>query len=92
MELGLPEILIILMVVLLLFGPSKLPQLGESLGRAIRNFRDASSGRGERPAESPPQQASPRPALPPGQARSAPGAEQDRLRPAEPAPRAARVS
>ncbi len=43
MELGLGEIVIVLIVVLLLFGPSKLPQLGESLGRAIRNFKDAAS-------------------------------------------------
>lgn len=66
MELGLPEILIVLVVVLLLFGPSKLPQLGESLGRAIRDFRDAASGRAEASAEAPPaQRAGSSPALPP---------------------------
>ncbi len=66
MDLGLPEILIVLVVVLLLFGPSKLPQLGESLGRAIRDFRDAASGRAERSAEVPPAQvAGSTPALPP---------------------------
>jgi sec-independent protein translocase protein TatA len=65
MELGLPEILIVLVVVLLLFGPSKLPQLGESLGRAIRDFREAASGRTERSGEAPPtQDAGSAPALP----------------------------
>jgi sec-independent protein translocase protein TatA len=48
MELGFGEIVVILAIVLLLFGPKKLPQLGEALGRGIRNFKDAASGR-ERP-------------------------------------------
>jgi TatA/E family protein of Tat protein translocase len=39
MHLGMWEIVGILLVVLLLFGPSKLPQLGSSLGSAIRNFK-----------------------------------------------------
>lgn len=37
--LGLPEIVVILAVALLVFGPSKLPSLGKSLGEAIRGFR-----------------------------------------------------
>lgn len=41
---GLPEIMIILVVVLLVFGPSKLPQLGRSLGDAVGGFRKAISG------------------------------------------------
>jgi sec-independent protein translocase protein TatA len=41
MELGAGEILVIMAIVLLLFGPSKLPRLGEGLGRALRNFKDA---------------------------------------------------
>jgi sec-independent protein translocase protein TatA len=41
---GLPEIMIILVVVLLVFGPSKLPQLGRSLGDAIGGFKKAMSG------------------------------------------------
>jgi sec-independent protein translocase protein TatA len=57
MELGLGEMVIVLIVVLLLFGPSKLPQLGESLGRAIRNFKDAAApppqATPSRPAELP---------------------------------------
>jgi len=34
------HLLVILGIALLLFGPSKLPQLGKGLGEAIRNFRD----------------------------------------------------
>ncbi len=40
---GTPEILLILVIALLLFGPQKLPELGKSLGRAIREFKKASS-------------------------------------------------
>lgn len=38
------EHILILGAVLLIFGPKKLPQLGQSLGRGIRNFKDALSG------------------------------------------------
>ncbi|MDR0816986.1 MAG: twin-arginine translocase TatA/TatE family subunit [Desulfovibrio sp.] len=40
---GMQELLLILVVVLLLFGANKLPEIGGGLGRAIRNFRRASS-------------------------------------------------
>ena len=43
MRLGFGEILIILVVVLLIFGANKIPQLGDALGKGIRNFRKASS-------------------------------------------------
>ena len=39
MRLGFGEILLILAIALLVFGPSKLPQLGEALGKGIRNFK-----------------------------------------------------
>jgi len=39
MRLGFGEILVILALALLFFGPSKLPQLGSSLGQAIRGFK-----------------------------------------------------
>lgn len=42
--LGLPEMLILLAVVLLVFGASKVPQVGEQLGAGIRNFKNALSG------------------------------------------------
>ena len=39
---GLPEMLLIMVVALLIFGPKKLPEIGRSLGKAIRGFQDAS--------------------------------------------------
>lgn len=45
--LGLPEIAVALVIALLFFGPSKLPQLGKSLGSAIKNFKSAVSGKEE---------------------------------------------
>ena len=41
MRLGFGEILIVLVVVLLIFGANKIPQLGDALGKGIRNFRKA---------------------------------------------------
>lgn len=40
---GMQEILVILVIGLLIFGANKLPEIGGGLGRAIRNFRRASS-------------------------------------------------
>lgn len=46
--LGLPELLIILAIVILIFGVNKLPRLGKGLGEGIRNFKDSvKSGNGE---------------------------------------------
>ncbi|GGE26592.1 hypothetical protein GCM10011571_30990 [Marinithermofilum abyssi] len=39
-NLGFSELLLILLVGLLLFGPKKLPELGRSLGNALRNFKE----------------------------------------------------
>jgi len=39
--LGFSELLIILVIVLIMFGAGKLPEIGEGLGRGIRNFRKA---------------------------------------------------
>jgi len=38
-SLGLPELMIILAIVVLLFGASRLPQLGKALGETVRNFK-----------------------------------------------------
>jgi len=43
MGLRLPELLIILVVLLLVFGANKIPQLGDALGKGIRNFKKASN-------------------------------------------------
>jgi sec-independent protein translocase protein TatA len=40
-KLGLPEILVILAIALLIFGPSKLADLGKGLGEGIKNFKSA---------------------------------------------------
>ena len=40
-SLGAPEILVIFIVALIVFGPSKLPEFGKSLGEAIRGFKKA---------------------------------------------------
>jgi sec-independent protein translocase protein TatA len=40
-KLGLPEILLILAIALLIFGPSKLGDLGKALGEGIKNFKSA---------------------------------------------------
>jgi len=42
-SLGMPEVLVILLLVLLLFGPKRLPQIGRTLGRGLREFRQATS-------------------------------------------------
>ncbi len=39
---GLPEMAVIMVVALLVFGPKKLPEIGRSMGKAIRGFQDAS--------------------------------------------------
>lgn len=41
---GIWEMLILLMVLLLVFGPKKLPQMGRQLGRGMREFKDTISG------------------------------------------------
>jgi len=43
-SLGMPELLIILLVVLLLFGGRKIPELARGLGEGVRNFRTALRG------------------------------------------------
>lgn len=42
MRLGFGEILVVLVVVLLIFGANKIPQLGDALGKGIRNFKKSS--------------------------------------------------
>jgi sec-independent protein translocase protein TatA len=43
-RLGMPEILVILVVVLLLFGGKKIPELMKGLGTGLKEFKDASKG------------------------------------------------
>ena len=39
---GIPELLILLVIVLIIFGANKLPEIGSGMGRAIKNFKRAS--------------------------------------------------
>ena len=43
-SLGLPELLVILLIVIIIFGANKLPQLGRGLGEGLRNFKDSVKG------------------------------------------------
>ena len=45
--LGIPELIIILVLVLVIFGAGKLPEIGGGVGKAIKNFKKASSGEDE---------------------------------------------
>ena len=40
---GMPELLVILVIILIIFGAGKLPEIGAGLGKGIKNFRKASS-------------------------------------------------
>ena len=42
-SIGMPELIIILVIALIIFGPRKLPELGKSLGRSLNEFKRASS-------------------------------------------------
>ncbi len=69
--LRLPELLLILAIVVVLFGASKLPQLGQGLGQGLRMFRKAfreTQDDGDQPA--PPSPAGQPPASPPPAAKS----------------------
>ena len=45
--LGMPELIIILVIILVIFGAGKLPQIGEGMGKAIRNFKTGISNKEE---------------------------------------------
>ena len=42
---GIPELIIVLVILLVIFGPKRLPGLGRSLGSGMREFKDSISGR-----------------------------------------------
>jgi sec-independent protein translocase protein TatA len=64
---GIPELLILFAVLLLVFGPKRIPEMGRSLGRGMREFKESVTGRLElEPADDRPPAA------------TAPAAEQER--------------
>jgi sec-independent protein translocase protein TatA len=49
---GLPELIVILVIVIIIFGANRLPQLGAGVGSAIKNFKNA-MGSADEPSSSP---------------------------------------
>lgn len=45
---GIPELIIILVIILIIFGAGKLPEIGGGLGKAISNFRNATNDKGSK--------------------------------------------
>jgi sec-independent protein translocase protein TatA len=43
---GFPELIVLLVVLLLIFGPKRLPEMGRSLGKGMREFKDSITGKG----------------------------------------------
>jgi len=44
---GMPELIVILVIVLVVFGAGRLPEIGGALGKSIRNFKNSSDGKDE---------------------------------------------
>ncbi|CAH2032463.1 twin-arginine translocase TatA/TatE family subunit [Trichlorobacter ammonificans] len=44
---GMPELIVILVIVLVVFGAGRLPEIGAALGKSIKNFKNASDGKDE---------------------------------------------
>ena len=75
------EIIIVLVIVLIIFGPKRLPDLGRSLGSGMRNFKDSVTGKGgDDEQESRPELTSAQATQPPVE-RPAPVAERTDVRP-----------
>lgn len=53
---GFPELLLLLLVVLLVFGPKRLPEMGRSLGKGMREFKDSVTGKDDEPVQPVPMQ------------------------------------
>ncbi len=76
MGLRLPEVLIILVVLVLVFGANKIPQLGDALGKGIRNFKKSSREEDDSIDVTPKSQPAEQGQLPHGKSTAAPGAAQ----------------
>ena len=56
-EIGISGLIVLLVVALLVFGPKRLPEIGRSLGRGMREFKDSVTGQDDKKAELPPSSA-----------------------------------
>ena len=54
MDIGIPELIIVLVIILLLFGPGRIANTAGELGKGIRAFRDNLTGKDEAKTEPPP--------------------------------------
>ena len=48
---GMPELMVILVIIMIIFGAGKLPEIGSGIGKGIRNFKKAVSGEDTRPEQ-----------------------------------------
>ena len=53
-NLGVPELLLILLIVIIIFGANKLPQLGRGIGEGLRNFKESMKTGEEKDKPTPP--------------------------------------
>ncbi len=58
MDIGAPELIIVLVIVVLLFGPGRIGQVAGEIGKGIRNFREGMAGKDDKP--DPPSQEPPK--------------------------------
>jgi sec-independent protein translocase protein TatA len=68
------ELMILLVVLLLVFGAKRLPEMGKSLGKGMREFKDAVTGMDDAATTQPPQATTQPPQAPPAELPSAPPA------------------
>lgn len=59
MDIGAPELIIVLIIIVLLFGPARIGQVAGELGKGIRNFREGLSGKDEKSDDKLPEQKPP---------------------------------
>ena len=50
-RIGIPELLIILAIIILIFGANRLPEIGRGIGKGIRNFKDATKDGAEKSSD-----------------------------------------
>jgi sec-independent protein translocase protein TatA len=48
---GFPELIVLVIVLLLIFGPKRLPEIGRSMGKGMREFKDSVTGKDDEPTE-----------------------------------------